>query len=401
MVVACSARYEVGNSAGGKPGTTEGEGGTEPGETGGAAVTGGVTEPGSGGRTGTGGSTGSGAATSGGVINTAGGATASAGAPGAAAAPAGLAACNQPTPASPTVDLADPVEIWQRLTTFLYGESFPAPPAPYLPRATSYSWIRETALKMLHGELTDAGLPEGPAPVLANLIGSWIPDRVAAERYAEPLLAADGKLSSLWWAPDPDEPHRIGLLTDPSLLARQRSISARGTWMNEHVFCTPVPAQPAGIDFAVPAVPGLTGRQELEAALSEPSCRGCHSLVDPPGFSLEHFDAMGEYRTSDDGQPVNASGIIVPASLSSYAEVFGFTDVEDLAKQLGDSCLVGRCFSQQVWTDAVERGRERLAPAETWAGELETIHLTFAADDYSVDSLISAVVISASFAGAE
>jgi hypothetical protein len=74
--------------------------------------------------------------------------------------------------------------------------------------------------------------------------------------------------------------------------------------------------------------------------------------------------------------------------------------VEDLAKQLADSCFVGQCFSQQVWADAVERARERLTP-QPLSGELETILVKFADNRYSIDALISAIVTSPSFAGPE
>jgi hypothetical protein len=288
--------------------------------------------------------------------------------------------------------------MWRRLTTFLYGEAFSAPRD--LPQATSFSWLRETALGMLHGELTNAGLPAGSAPVLANLIATWIPDRAAAVTYTEPLLVPGATLPSLWWAPDPSQPNRIGLLTDPSLLVTRPLISGRGAWLNQHVFCRAIPPPPVG-EFTPPEYdPGLTRRERLAVALASPVCTGCHNLLDTPGFSLEHFDEMGEFRTIDAGKPVDSSGEIRLGHLS-YEEVFQFADVEDLAKQLADSCFVGQCFAQQVWTDAVERAREKPAPVAPRSGEIETILVRFAADRYSIDALISAVVTSPSFAGPE
>ena len=51
-------------------------------------------------------------------------------------------------------------------------------------------------------------------------------------------------------------------------------------------------------------------RQRLEAHRSKPGCANCHSLVDPPGFGLEHFDAIGKWREKDDPDAVDASGVL-------------------------------------------------------------------------------------------
>lgn len=372
-VVGCGARYEVGQSAGsGGSGVTGGEVGT--GSIAGGAPTGGVINQ------------------AGGAINQAGGATAVGG------ASTGLPACIQQPPLPSTFEPAEPIEMWRRLTTYFYSE--PSPPPRDLPLVTSFAWIRETALKMLHGELSNQGLPPGSSMVLGQLIASWIPDRIAAFRYTEPLLADGATLSSLWWAPDPNLPHRIGLLTDPSLLASRPSISGRATWVMRQVFCLAVPLPPAGTELLPPPEqPGVTRRQELAEAVSAPTCAGCHSLIDPPGFSLEHFDAIGEFRTVDDGQPIDASGVLRVTN-SAYEEVFAFSDVEDLAKQLPDSCLVGQCFSQKVWTDAIQRVYQKAAP-EPRPGELDTVLLEFASDSYSIDALIGAIVTSPSFAESE
>ena len=49
----------------------------------------------------------------------------------------------------------------------------------------------------------------------------------------------------------------------------------------------------------------MTKRQRLEMHRSEPACAGCHALMDPLGFPLENFDAIGKYRTTDNGLPVD------------------------------------------------------------------------------------------------
>ena len=89
----------------------------------------------------------------------------------------------------------------------------------------------------------------------------------------------------------------------------------RGAWLLETVFNRP-PAEPkvafvleenkpeAGNNLA-----GLSVRQRFEKHRSDPNCYSCHSRIDPPGFSLESFDAIGKLRTHDGTQPVDASGV--------------------------------------------------------------------------------------------
>ena len=66
-------------------------------------------------------------------------------------------------------------------------------------------------------------------------------------------------------------------------------------------------------DVVVPDVkppsPGVTTRQRFEEHSKNP-CAGCHQLLDPLGFAFENYDGIGRYRTTDNGQPVDASGTL-------------------------------------------------------------------------------------------
>ncbi len=55
---------------------------------------------------------------------------------------------------------------------------------------------------------------------------------------------------------------------------------------------------------------GLSLRQRLEAHRKNPECAGCHQRMDPLGFALENFDAIGQWRTNISGQPVDSSGVL-------------------------------------------------------------------------------------------
>jgi len=87
----------------------------------------------------------------------------------------------------------------------------------------------------------------------------------------------------------------------------------RGQWVLKNIIGVPAPSPPADVpDLPAKAADaaGNTKQPSLRALLEEhrrnPACQGCHKLMDPIGFSLEPFDAIGRFRTEDDGNPINA-----------------------------------------------------------------------------------------------
>ena len=88
----------------------------------------------------------------------------------------------------------------------------------------------------------------------------------------------------------------------------------RGKWILEEVLGTPPPPPPPLVSTLSPddkTKDGLTFRQRLEEHRKDPNCAGCHSRMDPLGFALENFDAIGGWRTESGGAPVDASGVLV------------------------------------------------------------------------------------------
>jgi hypothetical protein len=88
----------------------------------------------------------------------------------------------------------------------------------------------------------------------------------------------------------------------------------RGKWVLEAVLGAPPPPPPAD----VPQLPkddqlpdGLTFRQRLERHRADPTCAACHARMDPIGFGMENFDAVGRWRTKQAGKDVDAAGVLV------------------------------------------------------------------------------------------
>jgi len=146
---------------------------------------------------------------------------------------------------------------------------------------------------------------------------------------------------------------RRGLLGQGSVLlatsyATRTSPVLRGKWILENILGTPPPEPPPN----VPALKESTAagsaaadspsvRQRLEEHRANPSCSSCHRMMDPIGFALENFDAVGKWRSKDGRTAVDASGVLVdgtkvtgPASLRQglmrYSEQFSRTVAEKL-----------------------------------------------------------------------
>ena len=112
------------------------------------------------------------------------------------------------------------------------------------------------------------------------------------------------------------DPRRWGLLGKASVLmatsyANRTSPVLRGKWILENILGTPPASPPPDVPALKENVAGVKAqsvRQLLEQHRANPTCATCHRVMDPLGFALENFDAVGAYRTSDHGNPVDAAG---------------------------------------------------------------------------------------------
>ncbi len=148
--------------------------------------------------------------------------------------------------------------------------------------------------------------------------------------------------------PVPSEDRR-GILGQSSFLlvssvATRTSPVSRGKWVLENLLGTPAPLPPPNVpplkeSNEVPQP--VTLRQRMEEHRQNPVCAACHKIMDPIGFSLENFDLIGRWRTTDEGSPINATGQLVdgtkldgPASLRAAlldrSDVFVRTMAEKL-----------------------------------------------------------------------
>jgi hypothetical protein len=110
--------------------------------------------------------------------------------------------------------------------------------------------------------------------------------------------------------------NRRGILGHASVLTltsapNRTSMVKRGQWVLENLLGAPPPPPPPGVEVKLdqPPEPGVTAttlRQRMEQHRANPSCGACHGVIDPIGIALENFDAIGKWRDTAAGQPVDA-----------------------------------------------------------------------------------------------
>jgi hypothetical protein len=198
-------------------------------------------------------------------------------------------------------------------------------------------------------------------PSLATLLGAPVTyvGRTLASFYGLAPVTSDGFVEVAL------EPTRAaGLLTQGSFLAvhakaNQTSPVHRGKFVREKLLCDPPSPPPPDIVVRPPTVdPRLSTRERFAAHTENPTCAGCHAMMDPIGFLFENYDPVGRWRDVDGGKPVDASGYL------DGTDVDGELDgVPSLAKRLLASDQVQNCVARQWFRYAF--GRDATTSADT------------------------------------
>jgi len=187
----------------------------------------------------------------------------------------------------------------------------------------------------------------------------------------------------------PDSP-RGGVLTMASVLLAtsqptRTSPVIRGKWILEQILGTPPPPPPPNVPplEAKHIDPNLPLKKKLEMHRESADCAGCHAKIDPIGFALENFDAIGAYRTMDGPNPVDASG-----KLPNGTE---FHNANDLKKMIRGDKFVHN-VAEKMMIYGLGRGLERYDKAA-----LAKVVATSKESEYHFSSLVLAIVKSDPF----
>ncbi len=209
-------------------------------------------------------------------------------------------------------------------------------------------------------------------------------------------------LAPIYEAPDADPiaaklaeygaPRRMGIFSLPAVLASHSGPTGtrpikRGVFWGKKVLCMPMRAPEVGtVQSEITDIPHATERQRITASTKDPKCIGCHAIIDPLGFFQERYDAIGKWRTEDNGQPVDASMVI--DFLGEGPPVTTHTPV-DAIKRLTSSSMFKQCFVRQLFRFYMGRNED---PADDPV--LKQMYLRFTNTDQ--DLLKTLYVLSAS-----
>jgi hypothetical protein len=189
-------------------------------------------------------------------------------------------------------------------------------------------------------------------------------------------------------------PARRGLLGHASFLMvtsypNRTSPVQRGVWVLENIVGAPIPLPPPNVpeleESAEHASRPQTLRDQMELHTSQPFCAGCHKIMDPVGFALENFDAIGRWRDEDNGQPIDAS-----AKLVDGTPIDGAEDLQAALMNYSGSFV--HTLTEKLMTYGIGRGLEYYdMPA------VRAIVKDAARNDYRFSSIVKGIVASDAF----
>ena len=186
--------------------------------------------------------------------------------------------------------------------------------------------------------------------------------------------------------------NRGGLLGQASILTvtsygNHTSVVKRGKWILDNMLAAPPPPPPANVPALVEQRDGrlLNARQQLELHRSQPACAACHVRMDPLGFALENYDAIGGYRTTDAGQPIDVSAVMPEGT-----KFAGLTGLQNVLMARKD--VFAGAFTERLLTYALARG---LGPRDM--PTVRAISRSAAADQYRIQTIIKGIVKSDPF----
>jgi len=182
---------------------------------------------------------------------------------------------------------------------------------------------------------------------------------------------------------------RSGLLTHPLLLSAfaysaTSSPIHRGVFISRGILGRTLRPPPEAVAPLAPDLhPDLTTRERVVVQTSPKSCQMCHGMINNLGFALENFDAVGRYRTLDNGKPVDPSG----SYQSKSGEQVSFTGARDLAVYLAASEEAQASFVLQLFHHLVKQ------PINAFGShKLSDLRAAFAANAFNIRKLIVEIV---------
>ncbi len=172
-----------------------------------------------------------------------------------------------------------------------------------------------------------------------------------ASLYRVPMLIKPKSWAAYEFAA---EDPRAGILTQVAFLSQyahpgRSSPTRRGRGIREVLMCQHVPDPPPNVDFSIVEDPNAkfsTAKERLTAHNTDPTCAGCHKITDPIGLALEKFDGAGQFRETEHGAAIDASGAL---------DGVRYADAAGLGRAMHDSPAVRACIVSRLYAYGVGR----------------------------------------------
>lgn len=189
-----------------------------------------------------------------------------------------------------------------------------------------------------------------------------------------------------------DAGRRAGVLTHPYLMtsfahSRESSPIHRGVFLARGVFGLSLRPPPEAVAPLAPDLhPNLTTRERVMLQTKSAACMSCHVVINPLGFTLENFDAVGRYRALDNGKPVDATG----SYRTSAGQTVTLKNARELAVFLAGSEEAHEAFAEQMFHHLVQQ------PVRAYGDKaLDNLRRSFVASGFNIRRLAVDVLASA------
>ena len=194
----------------------------------------------------------------------------------------------------------------------------------------------------------------------------------------------------------PEAGRRAGVLTHPyvlSALAYNRTTSPihRGVFLSRSIVGIPLKNPSVAVAFEDAKFdPSLTMREKVSSLTKNASCTGCHGVINPLGFTLENFDAVGRWRVEDNKKPVNA----VVDFDAEEGHSLHFTGPVDVANHAVNSASAHEAFVRELFLYAVKQ-----PPAAFGVETLPALKAQFVDDGFHIRKLLGRIALTKAMQG--
>jgi len=193
---------------------------------------------------------------------------------------------------------------------------------------------------------------------------------------------------------DPKE--RSGIVTHPYLMtsfsySKNSSPIHRGVFLSRNIVGITLKAPPVAVAFEDAKFnPSLTMREKITELTRNVNCMGCHSTINPLGFSLENYDAIGRWRTKENNKPIDATGEFA----TDEGQTVKLTGARDIAKYAAESPAGHRAFIHTLFHHTVKQAVGAYGP-----DTLEDLRQAFTKSNFNIQKLLVEIAVTSSEEG--